>query len=115
MAHKPVSLSTRFPLLEVVRLFDLFILGPTLRGEISSSRSSSVTLCVDQNSSSSSREEKLGKGFDFFPIVPRDSAFKRPVDALEAAADEGASFFVCMDVEFAFFHRVDNFFRCHLW
>src|SRR5713226_9289299 len=43
------------------------------------------------------------------------SAFKRPVDALEATTDEGASFCVCMDVEFAFFHRVDDFFRCHLW
>jgi hypothetical protein len=121
-------------------------------------------LCVDQNSSSSSQEEKLGIAFNLFPItsllfgshlqsryqkVPalavklqdnlqkttylRDSqdnasdrvlpvsqplfvsALKRSVDALEAAADESAGFFVGVDVEFALLHGVDNFFRRHLW
>jgi hypothetical protein len=46
--------------------------------------------------------------------TPKSSALKRPVDALEAAANKSAGFFVRMDVEFAFLHRIDNFFRCDL-
>src|SRR5215471_10706399 len=42
--------------------------GSTIRGVESSSKSRSVTLWVDQNSSSSSQEENLGMSFNFFPI-----------------------------------------------
>jgi hypothetical protein len=52
----------------------------------------------------------LGKSSQDFPR----SILKRPVEALEAAADESAGFVVCVDVEFTFFRRLDDFFCCEL-
>jgi hypothetical protein len=42
--------------------------GATISGVESSSKSRLVTLCVDQNLSSSSQEVNLGSAFNFFPI-----------------------------------------------